>query len=757
MAEVLIRVGAVLERRRWRLAWLGLWAAMGGLLTFPIARIPGYELATGLALVLALVGGAFGIALGRALSREPITAPARQVTAAWLAACLLLLAPATVTLALGVALTLFTLPCSPFEFLAFVPVIVLPSAALVAALGVLLGVTVRRAGALPVAWLGVVLASALHTLWPIATGPQVFAYNHLAGFLPGPLYDENLSLGPGLPWFRLGTLLLTALALSVAALRLGGLTRRGLGLSLALLAGVLGLEGAGPALGFRMTDETLEQRLGGHVETEHLVLVYPRSLAPKQVARALGDLEFRYSQLAAFVGGAPTGKVRVWWYRDEAQKQALVGAASTQFAKPWRREVHVDDRGFPHPVIKHELAHALLAPLGAPPFGVTARGLGLVPNVGIIEGLAVAADDRADELTLQERAATMKRQHLLPDLRSALSVVGFYAESSARAYTAAGAFLRWLGDTRGAATLKDLYRDGDFERVYGEPLSSLVAAWEQTLDAVPLTPEAVNQGIARFSGQSLFERPCAREVERLSQAANEASTDAAGAADLLGRCQSLQPRETAFVVRRAQALRRLGRDDEARAALEDGLREAEAAPPAWGDAALELVELALARHDTAAARGLLERVIERRLPPATDRRARLRLYGLDAPAPVRDAIDATFTEPSPATVVYRLTTALAKAPHDPALAYLLGRQLFVREASADALPHLERALEDAPWPSVKAEALRLALPAAYLSDRCDRVRHLTALSPSHAMAARASADEWVARCAHREASATARP
>ena len=40
--------------------------------------------------------------------------------------------------------------------------------------------------------------------------------------------------------------------------------------------------------------------------------------------------------------------------------ERLVGAAHTQFAKPWRREIHVNGLSFPHPVIKHELVHAMM-------------------------------------------------------------------------------------------------------------------------------------------------------------------------------------------------------------------------------------------------------------------------------------------------------------------------------------------------------------------------------------------------------------
>ncbi|MBK7861692.1 MAG: hypothetical protein IPJ65_24365 [Archangiaceae bacterium] len=96
-----------------------------------------------------------------------------------------------------------------------------------------------------------------------------------------------------------------------------------------------------------MTDAALAEKLGGRRESEHFVLVHPRGMAKEAVERALRDLEFRHQQVSTFFGAAPPGKVTVWWYPSAAEKQRLVGAEHTQFAKPWRHEVHVNDMQFP--------------------------------------------------------------------------------------------------------------------------------------------------------------------------------------------------------------------------------------------------------------------------------------------------------------------------------------------------------------------------------------------------------------------------
>ena len=70
----------------------------------------------------------------------------------------------------------------------------------------------------------------------------------------------------------------------------------------------------------------------------------------QDVERRVRDLEFRHQQLARFLGAAPArAAIRVWLYRTDAEKQALVGAGRTQFAKPWRRELHINEAPSPTP------------------------------------------------------------------------------------------------------------------------------------------------------------------------------------------------------------------------------------------------------------------------------------------------------------------------------------------------------------------------------------------------------------------------
>lgn len=726
MREVLFRVTRLVGGRAVRWWWL-LVAGLGVALTaLPLLGVPGYELSTGLALLLALPGGGLAVSLGRRQGYDVRDG---------LAAALVQASATLPALVVATAATALRTPCDPLAAFGFVPVIVLPTALLAAALGALLS-RVHRAWRASLAWLGLVLLSALPTAWPLVAGPQVFAFNHLGGFLPGPLYDEELSVTAPLLWFRLATVLL---GLGLLWWRAGRRFAGGSALALAVA-----LELLGPRLGFRMTDEALADALGGRVEVDELVLHYPRALTDEEVSRILGDLRFRHRQLVDFFGAAPEGRVRVWWYASAAEKQRLVGAAHTQFAKPWRREIHVNGQGFPHPVIKHELVHALAAPWGARPFGVAATLGGLFPHVGVIEGLAVAGDDPVDELSLHEWAAAMKKRGLLPDVTALMAPGGFYRAPPSRAYTTAGSFLRWLKEAHGQAALRELARDGDFARATGHPLPELARAFEAFLDTVPVDPSAETQAFARFSRGSVFERPCAREVAALASRAAQAPAD--DALELLGRCRALQPREPAHALAEAQSLRRLGRLDEARARLDGELSRLEAEPSPWIDAAMARADLALELGDEAHARALWTRVLERAPSPTMDRTAHVRLAGLALPSPAREAVQRYFDAGAEELRLLRLQEARAAVPEAWPVRYLLGRRLAQLGEHASALEHLDAVLAAAVPESVTRETTRLALEAAFGLGRCDRVAGIAA-APRFGPTFTARARDWAARCA----------
>lgn len=728
MREVLFRVLWLLARRAVAVSW-GLLASLQVLLTFlPLMDLPGYELSAACCLTLTFAGPFVAMAAARK-GATPV-----ELSLVMISSSLPALALATLRTWLGS-------PCDPFATFGFVPVLLTPTALLLSALGLVIARASRRKLVTVALWALVILISALSTVWPLVFGPQVFAFNHLGGYLPGPLYDEELSIPSSLLWFRVAT---CALALGLFAL-----TQRRRALGLALLVAFLGLELEGTALGFRATDASVSQALGGVIEHDGLVLHYPRGVSDDELERMVGDLRFRLHQLTDFFGATPEGKVTVWWYRSPAEKQRLVGAAHTQFAKPWRREVHVNSLGFPHPVIKHELVHALAAPWGAQPFGVAASWGGLMPHVGVIEGFAVAADNPIDELTLHQWTAAMKRKELLPDVAELMTPQGFYGTPHTRAYTTAGSFLRWLSETYGKDRLRALYRDGDFEHAFGKPLPALAGEYGRFLETIKLSAEQLNQAFGRFRRGSLFDRPCAREVARLADDASALlSVDPMRAMKRLERCRALQPEEPAHALAEAQLLRRLGRRDDARALLETELTRLADDPTAWAEAALARADLAFEDGQLDVAEALWKRLLELHVSPTMERTATVRLASLGLTGAARAAVQGHFQPGSEDGKTLALRDA-AQTSDAFAVRYLLGRRLYQAGEWAAALEVFEPLLADPELPgAIAKESARLAIEAAYFERRCDTIEALRRAHP-HGTAFEARATDWLERCRFR--------
>jgi Flp pilus assembly protein TadD len=738
--------------------------AVGGsaLVLLPLYGVPGFELGLTLSIAVGLLGGGVGIAAvhqeRRLLAGQAAVPPESPGARVWRALAPALLLNLAVLVPPFVAATLYALVgtrCDPFALVGFYPLLTLPSAVLASGVGVFCGFATRRWGRAVLLYVGLVLLSGVGTGWPIVFGPQVYAFNHFLGHLPGPLYDESLAVSSALLWFRLETLLLalavwalTVLCLDASepllrrpSLRAGALAVLGLALVPVIL-----LEAHGTDLGLRMTDSALMARLGGVRETEHFQFIYPRGEPREEMDRMVRDLEFRYAQLSRFLGGAPVGRIRVWLYRTDEEKQALVGAGRTQFAKPWRLELHINGRDFPHSSLKHELAHVMAAPAGSAPFRVTTR-LGVWPLMGVIEGMAVAADNPVQgDLTLHEWAAGMRRQKLAPDIRKLVGPEGFYQSAPARAYTLVGSFLRHLADTYGPEKLRALYAHGDFESAYGRPLDALATEWEQYVDALPLDEATVSRAFQRFRTGSLFSRACAREVALLQEEARDfLASDPQQALELYQRAARLQPQEPSFLLGQATALERLERPDEASQVLAALFEQVKGQPALEAEVALARSDVASRQGNKEQARTFLDQVLALTPGPEVTRTAQVKLAALDSEARA-GPIQAYFRERSEELRLLRLAKGLEAAPKDPYLHYLLGRRLLQVDAPALALTHLSRALEGELPDAIRREALRLRVQAAYLAGDCGAVRHEVGALPDFGPGFRTVAQEWAERC-----------
>jgi hypothetical protein len=506
LASTLLQRRAVLAAG----AGLLLLGGLGGLV--PLLEVPGYE--------LGMVGAWLGLALGPPLGQwaagqergRQDGSPAVAAVAAALASTALL-----TLLLLVVALRAALGPCRALDGAAFFPVLAFPSAWLAAALSTTLAWPGRRrllAAGFSLALLG----SLCWTLLEAWRGPAAFAFDHLLGLWPGPLYDEALRLDARVLLFRAQTValavLLAAAAEAVARRRAGRAVAPAV---LAVAVALAALGGARVALRVKVLDgdrEAIAAALGGRSVGAACTLVHPAELPAPALAALAGECEFHAADLAAGLGLVAPPRLTVFVHRSDEEKRRHVGAAGTSFTKPWLGEIHLTQAASPHPVLRHELVHAVAAALRPGPLGVPARA-GVLVQAGLVEGLAVALELPRGSWTVHEWTAAMRDLGLAPDMAGQLGPAGFWTAAPARAYTAAGSLLAYLLERHGSAAVARLYRTGDFDAGFGRPLAALVADWQAFLTDLPRPPGLAAAARARFARPALFAVPCAREVAAL--------------------------------------------------------------------------------------------------------------------------------------------------------------------------------------------------------------------------------------------------
>jgi len=662
----------------------------------PLADHLGYELSALVALAAGLFGGIPGIAAAR-MERDSATRALSR--ALWFALW-----------ALGIPLALILLnglrrpACDPLGGFALYLALAVPSATLACTLGVACGfVAPRHAG-----WLYalVFVASLAVALWPLARGPQMFAFHHLGGMFPGPIYDEAITTSRALWLFRADTLLYAAACAGIALIA-GPPRPRRRGIAILAVAGgaAAWMSLQAEKLHWKASAAQLDAELGGLTETEHLVLHFPREKKEEERALLARDAETEVRAVASFFEIAPGPRVHVYLYRSAEEKRTLIGAAETSFTKPWLHQIHTNDAPAPHPILRHELVHAIGAQI--------ARGIwkvpgGLVPQMALTEGVAVAGDWPPGEFTVHEEARAMRELNLLPDLQRLFRPAAFYAEAGARAYTAAGSFLRFIRDTRGAEALDNLYSSA-------EPLDlrELVPRYLEFLDAMRVPARAVALASQRYARPAILRKRCPHEVAALGREAQRAQ-DPKRAAELWARCAELEPDDPALLValRRAQI-----------AAKDPAAAEAtEAKALAHPKLSLPLrAQLLTDSGDTAWKAGDVARAVSRyteaaQLPQSepAERGLAVRLRAVREPATwpaLRPLLADNNTAPE---ILLHLRDLDLARPRDGLAAYLLAKQMQNRAAWPECAAFAASALRrELPGPLFVQEALRMRGIAAW--------------------------------------------
>jgi len=485
----------------------------------PLLNYLGYEFSAAIAIMIPLVPGLFFLRMS-----------GRQVVGT-ASACLF------VTLVVGWFNAFFVKNCSPAEGLAWFALVPGLGMVWVAALSYFCASVFRRR----ITWYIVIVVIVMaHPLLLGYLTPRIDSYNFIYGYFPGFTYDEDLTITRSLLLWR-GVTLLCALWLISAGKIVRDMRRRrgdqGVGTAgvergtISTLTQSLQLRGSGSPigaaiffilsvslvsawfyrtdLGFETTPSSLRRTLGSMAETRHFRIYYDSTAIPSdEIKWVAAEHEFRYDQVSRFLNTDTARVVESYLYPNATTKRRLIGAGNTDIAKPWRGEIHIDLGSWRY-TLKHELVHALAAEFGMPVIGANI-------NVGLVEGLAMAASPSFGNRTLQQYAASMVRFGIVEDPAALIRPAGFVFHSSTVSYVLMGAFCEYLIGTRGIEAFKNWYGGDSPGQAYGIEADSLVALWRVSLGKMSV-PESWRAHTDYFFRRgSIFSRECARVVANLN-------------------------------------------------------------------------------------------------------------------------------------------------------------------------------------------------------------------------------------------------
>lgn len=515
-----------------------LWFIAFGALALILANVPlfnilAFEFCAVLALGISFAGAHITLTMVQQMKRQPAAlagSPKQIVTQCFWNA--LIFNFGLLVLPIGIILlnALRVKNCNfgeGFIFFFLLPVI---SCVYATAAGTFFGFWIKRRWLAYLAYIGFLLLTCVPVVINLIFHPPVFAYHATFGYFPGPIYDFVIPITSTLLIARAETLLWALLFLGLAVslceisrhtdlmpqLRwrklFSSLTKR-VWLYL-LVVCLIGFQFYAGALNIRPTRDDIARNLGGFRETEHFEIFYARELET-EIERIVEDCEFQYAQLSAYLtpeGAELSRKVRAYIYASPEQKKQLIGAGSTSVEDPFGYGFHIHAQGFPHPVLKHELAHVLTVPWS--PLKVSLK-------IGLHEGIAVAADWSEGKLTAHQWAKAMREMEIAPPL-SAIMGIGFWGHAGSRSYLLAGSFVRFLVDTYGIEKFKGVFPTGNFVKHYGKNLQSLETEWIDFLAGVPLRDADINYTAYRLKRRSAFEQVCTHEMAALRDTAWQA-------------------------------------------------------------------------------------------------------------------------------------------------------------------------------------------------------------------------------------------
>lgn len=563
--------------------------------------------------------------------------------------------------------------------------------------------------------------------------PIIFAFDPFVGYFAGTLYDTELDGVRRLVTYRIGSLgmgaFLVGIAFTLSRDQAGQLRFRPrqhlphVVLALVGASASLGITLSGQQLGHFQTAASIRETLGHVAVSERCEVVYQSGIIKRDAHALARECDAHIAALEAYFDTKTAPKTTVFLFASAAQKAELMGARDVYIAKPWRHEIYIQARGYPHPVLGHELAHVVAGSFAKGPFKIAGPLGGWIPDPGRIEGYAEAAAMREDEdLSPFEWAKAMRDLEMLPPLERIFRL-SFLGENASKAYTVAGAFVGWMKERYGSKALHAWYAGSTLEEATGKGLVDLESEFHTALDQVKLQDAVMAIAKGRFDRPAVFGRQCPHQVDEVYQRAGAAlgRLDPDQAKEFYDRVLDLDAEHFGARAGLANCALREGNLDASKKAFLE-LSSDESLPLASRKGALERVaDIEILQGQIAQAGKLYDEVAKGQLDEDALRNLDVKRWineKMDPENPARRAITALLIgDPELGSDWGEIGAELGRwSVVEPKLGladYLLGKNYFNRGRWDLGAKHLDEALaRDLPLPRVKREAQRTRLLVA---------------------------------------------
>jgi hypothetical protein len=309
-----------------------------------------------------------------------------------------------INFAVGMMSSLISKDCSIDSGVIFYLLIPFVTVVYSTALGSLTGSVFRKRGFIIGAL--ILIFTIIYSIYELYSQPHIFFFNPIIGYFPGSIYDKYIPITITLVLYRLIIIAWAVLIFTFVNIfhsyKKGSISLSSLLLLFLLITALIFAYVKEESIGLRYSRKYIQNNvLPSTYETDHFLIHYdPGTKTGGEIEIIANDHEWRYNEISNYLDVALDNKINSYIYPNKESRKKYIGTRDATIAPPMHQEIHLVYEYFPIDVLKHELVHILSSEFGS-------NILKISPQLGLIEGLAVAVDWPINGMTKHQFAKTL--------------------------------------------------------------------------------------------------------------------------------------------------------------------------------------------------------------------------------------------------------------------------------------------------------------------------------------------------------------